>query len=169
MELWFFAKHHARKRARNVRFPGLGPAVSYCASLHNIPHPFPLPTSCAVASLGYLVRDTPSTRVQGQPRGSPSGWALSGLTTARCVRRRGGTASSRPSTCAPARAYRELLECVEYVQSHRTTDDLFEVVHADRTPGQEPGEAWVAVSARRNHQSNWSKPMGVLPDRPACT
>ncbi len=55
----------------------------------------------------------------------------------------------------PARAHRELLECVEYVQSHRTTDDPFDVVHSGITPGDDRAKAVEIVSRYERAGVTW--------------
>jgi alkanesulfonate monooxygenase SsuD/methylene tetrahydromethanopterin reductase-like flavin-dependent oxidoreductase (luciferase family) len=55
----------------------------------------------------------------------------------------------------PDRAYRDLLECVEFVRSQRASDDPFDVVQSGVTPGQDGSRAREIVSRYERAGTTW--------------
>jgi hypothetical protein len=55
----------------------------------------------------------------------------------------------------PTRALRELVECVGYVRSHRTTDDPFDIVQSGITPGDDRAKAREIVSRHAQAGVTW--------------
>jgi hypothetical protein len=55
----------------------------------------------------------------------------------------------------PARAQRELQECLEYVRSQRTSDAPFDIVQSGITPGDDPTKAHEIVSRCERAGVTW--------------